>query len=362
MADTSLLQLLRRADTAQPTLLVLDENTAQLPRNPFAQVQVICNRCDAQTMAQAQGWPSRFCDFEFDPAALPGCSQALYRISKEKRVVEHVLQSLWALLPVGGTLLCAGYKNEGIKTFAKRMQAAWQCEVSLERGDLQLHCYHIVKTGSAAEPLNSEDYHALLPIGSLNGQLLLSKPGIFAWDRFDVGSSFLLEHLREFLQGSALATVDAPDTANALNNESALDLGCGYGLLAVTLLQAGFGRVVATDNNAAAVRACADNLQRLHGSSEVAVIAADCADGIDERFDLILCNPPFHQGFDVAQDLTDRFLAATRRLLKPRGRALFVVNSFIPLERKAAGLFAQVQLLSDNHRFKLVALAAPARR
>jgi 16S rRNA (guanine1207-N2)-methyltransferase len=128
------------------------------------------------------------------------------------------------------------------------------------------------------------------------------------------------------------------------------------------LLQAGFGRVVATDNNAAAIEACSANLSALRGSSQTQVLASDCGADLEERFDLILCNPPFHQGFEVEQDLTDRFLAAARRLLKPRGRALFVVNSFIPLERKADGLFAGIQLLSDNHRFRVVALSAPARR
>jgi len=350
MTDTSLQQLLRKAARDPSTLLVLDENSSQLPPNPFAQVQVVCNRHDTHAKALAQGWPCQFSDFILDPAALPPANQALYRISKEKRVVEHVLQSLWALLPVGGVLLCAGYKNEGIKTFAKRAQAAWQCELSLTRGEQHLHFYHFVKTGTAATVLNTDDYHALRPICSLNGQPVLSKPGIFAWDRIDAGSNCLLEQLRDFLQGS--------DTTQ----QSALDLGCGYGLLAVVLLQAGFGRVVATDNNAAAIKACSANLSALRGSSQTEVLASDCGADLEERFDLILCNPPFHQGFVVEQDLTDRFLAAARRLLKPRGRALFVVNSFIPLERKAEGLFASIQLLSDNHRFRVVALSAPARR
>jgi len=355
MTDTAVLQLLGKANLQAPTLLVLDENTAPLPRNPFAAVQVVSNRFDICTQARTQGWPCDFSDFVFDAVAPAGCTQALYRISKEKRVVEHVLQRLWALLPVGGELLCCGYKNEGIKTFEKRAQQAWQCEPALVRGDLHLHFYHFVKRDNHAGLLNEADYHALLPIGALNDQVLLSKPGIFAWDRFDVGSSILLEHLRDFLQDSANARLDTTD-------KSALDLGCGYGLLALALLQAGCRRVVATDNNAAAVRACTVNLEQHAGSSEVAVVAGDCGEGIEERFDLVLCNPPFHQGFDVERDLTDRFLLATRRLLQPKGRALFVVNSFIPLEVKAKEHFAQVDTLADNHRFKLTIVSQPQRR
>ena len=354
MTDTALLQLLAKADPQVPTLLVLDENAAPLPRSSFASVQVLSNRSDICAQARAQGWPAEFNDFVFEGVAPTGYRQAIYRISKEKRVVEHVLQSLWALLPSGGVLLCCGYKNEGIKTFAKRAQEAWNCDATLQRGDLHLHVYRFEKRDNSATPLNSADYHALLPIAELNGQTLLSKPGIFAWDRFDAGSSFLLQHLRGFLQTSTNARLDPED-------QSALDLGCGYGLLAMTLLQAGCRRVVATDNNAAAVCACTANLEQHRGSSDVAVVAANCGEGIEERFDIVLCNPPFHQGFDVEQDLTDRFLLATRRLLHPKGRALFVVNSFIPLERKAAAHFEQATTLADNHHFKLTVLAKPLR-
>ena len=349
MTDTAILQLLGRADTSVATLLVLDENSAALPRNGFAQVQVISNRVDICNHVQSQQWPCSFSDFEFDSVSAGDPVQALYRISKEKRVVEHVLQSLWGLLPVGGTLLCCGYKNEGIKTFAKRAQEVWNSEPELTRGEQHLHFYRFTKTSAAAAALNESDYHALHPVADLNGMTLVSKPGIFAWDRIDNGSAFLLEHLRGFLPADC-------------TGKSGIDLGCGYGLLAVALLQAGCSRVVATDNNAAAIRACSVNLQQHCGSSETAVSAADCAAGIDERFDLLLCNPPFHQGFDVEQDLTERFLLAARRLLHPRGRALFVSNSFIPLERKAEAHFTQVQTLANNGRFRLTMLAEPLRR
>lgn len=348
MTDTALPQLLQLADRQAPTLLVLDENAGPLPPCPFAQVQVLSNRSDTHAQAQAAGWVSRFCDFEFD-ATLPAFSQALYRISKEKRVVEHVLQALWQRLPEGGVLLCCGYKNDGIKTFAKRMQEAWQVQPELQRGEHKLHVYRLVKGQVPAQPLNEADYHELLPIGLLREDTVYSKPGIFAWDRFDQGSSFLLQQLRTFL-------AEGPQV------QSGLDLGCGYGLLALALLQAGCTRVVATDNNAAALLACSHNLQLHRGVASVEVLGADCGDSVNERFDLILCNPPFHQGFAVEQDLTDRFLAAAQRLLAPQGRALFVVNAFIPLERKASQRFGQIDTIADDGRFRVIALRQPRRR
>lgn len=346
MADAAIAQLLQQAaGDSEPLLLVLDENVGTLPPPLHAESRAISNRYDVCMAARRNGWPCSFSDFVISRELLLDCRRALYRVSKEKRVVEHVLQSLWQQLPVGGELHVAGYKDEGIKTFAKRMQAAWDCSATLQRGDSQLHLYCFSKHGDTATPLQAVDYHALQAIGTWQGATLYSKPGIFAWDRIDEGTAFLLAYLPQLL---------AVRDATGLRG---LDLGCGYGLLALALLQAGCGEVVATDNNAAAIRACEANLAVALPSQLASVVADDCGSTLRGSFDLILCNPPFHQGFDVEQDLTDRFLETTCRVLKFGGQALFVVNAFIPLERKAQAWFASVEKVADNGRYKLVLLA-----
>ncbi len=346
MSDEALLQLLQHAsDDRQPVLLILDEHDAVLPPPQHPDSRALSNRFDICTSARRQGWPCSFSDFWLNAELLAGCRRALYRVSKEKRVVEHVLQGLWLLLPVNGELHLAGYKGEGIKTFARRAAAAWDCEVTLERGDGNLHLYSFTKLSERAEPLQSGDYHGLQTIGEWQGCAVYSKPGVFAWDRFDAGSVFLLGYLPKLLQ------------RGNPGQQRALDLGCGSGLLALALVQAGFREVIATDNNAAAIRACEFNLQQLAQDQQALVVADDCGASLRGSFDLILCNPPFHQGFEVEQTMTDRFLEASLRVLKAGGVALFVVNSFIPIERKAAAWFGKVEKVADNKLYKLVLLS-----
>ncbi|MES2603495.1 MAG: methyltransferase [Pseudomonadota bacterium] len=345
MSDDTLSHLLNHASNdEEPVLLVIDENDSALPAPRHAESRAISNRYDVCHSARRQQWLCSFSDFWFSAELMQDCRKALYRVSKEKRVVEHVLQSLWQLLPVNGELHVAGYKNEGIKTFAKRMATAWDCSIALERGEGNLHLFCFTKRSEQAEPLQAADYHALQPIGEWQGRTLHSKPGVFAWDRFDAGSVFLLDYLPKLLSADH-------------SKQRALDLGCGSGLLAVALAQAGYGEIVATDNNAAAIRACEFNLQQLADGQQAYVIPDDIGTSIRGTFDLILCNPPFHQGFAVEQDLTDRFLEATCRLLKNSGKALFVVNSFIPLERKAKDWFGNVEKVADDRQYKLVILS-----
>jgi 16S rRNA (guanine1207-N2)-methyltransferase len=111
---------------------------------------------------------------------------------------------------------------------------------------------------------------------------------------------------------------------------------------------------IAVDNNVTAVEVCRENFKRHAVSGEV--MLDDCAAGIDRKVDVVICNPPFHQGFDIDDDLTTRFLEAAKKLLHKDGAAFFVVNSFIPLERKAKRLFSKVSVLDNNKSFKLLIL------
>jgi 16S rRNA (guanine1207-N2)-methyltransferase len=351
MRDAILAALLRNA-SAGSGLAVLDENLSGiLPLPPSAEWRALSNRFDVAAAAQASGWNCACNDFDFSET--PPLRQAVYRISKEKRVAEHVLQSLWDKLEIDGELRLAGYKQEGVKTLASRAAQAWQSTAELERGDAGLHVYRLRKAAEPSARLSDIDYHALSIIGEWEGLLLWSKHGIFAWDRIDDGSRLLLEQLPVVLAGRGAAAL------------SALDIGCGYGLLALALGKAGIGRVIATDNNAAAIRAATHNLEQHAPEGSFQVVLDDCGGTLKDRVDLILCNPPFHQGFAVESSLTDRFLAAAKRLLKPNGQALFVVNAFIPLERKAAEVFDEVTTLANDRRFKVLRLAQgknPARK
>ena len=84
----------------------------------------------------------------------------------------------------------------------------------------------------------------------------------------------------------------------------------------------------------------------------------DCAQQLTERFDLVLCNPPFHQGFATSTDLTGRFLEAAAAHLAPGGAAVFVVNQFIGLEARARACFARSAVLRQQDGFKVVLLNA----
>tara|TARA_B100000809_G_scaffold190388_1_gene188979 strand:+ start:934 stop:2004 length:1071 start_codon:yes stop_codon:yes gene_type:complete len=329
------------------TLLIADENTlgtlGAVTQRPT--LGIISNRFDVAEQFLKLGINTRFCDFEFDGFADNSVERIFYRVSKEKPVVHHIINQAHLKLVNDGQLIFCGHKKDGTKSyFEKAKQLLGGCATLKKNGDS--YTATINKKMSDSElsgPLDDKDYPVLRSVLQVSGLNTLSKPGLFGWDKVDRGSKLLMEQLPE-----VLASLD-------IKPASLLDLGCGFGYLTLASHEMEFDYRCATDNNAAALIAAKANFQQ--NSLEVDTIAADCADSIDRKFDLILCNPPFHQGFSITGDLTHKFLAATYRLLSAHGAALLVVNQFVPIERKAQALNFSVTLLMNNGSFKVVLLS-----
>ncbi len=80
---------------------------------------------------------------------------------------------------------------------------------------------------------------------------------------------------------------------------SCLDLCCGSGCIGISISRMTGIRVVLSDVSEAALRKAAENAKRLNASVEI--IQSDLFDEIPERFELIVCNPPYLSGEDMKQ-------------------------------------------------------------
>jgi 16S rRNA G1207 methylase RsmC len=128
--------------------------------------------------------------------------------------------------------------------------------------------------------------------------------GVFSSERIDLGTRVLLRE------------VPPPPTAGDL-----LDLGCGWGPLAITqALQSPEATVWAVDVNALALELTAANAQRAEVSTVRAVLPDDVPDSV--RFAAIWSNPPIRIGKAALHELLLRWLPR----LVPGGQAHLVVQ------------------------------------
>lgn len=334
-----LLTLLNNTD--QETLWILDEN---LPAEFIASVRprpslhAVTNRFDTWQALQKGQIDAELNDFQIGDKAAR-FARIVYRVSKERSLVHHCINQAASALRTSGQLILLGRKNEGIKTHARNAEQVFTGKAFSKKHGL---CYTVElnKTGGSGDPLPSDNYPRLRQIEA-QGLHFYSKPGIFGWNKIDRGSELLIDVLQ--------AHSDEFTTDGSL-----LDLGCGWGYLILATAKLNFSERVATDNNVTAILAAQRNFEE--AQLDVSTLTDDCGSHLNTCFNLILCNPPFHQGFSVSEELSKKFIQQTARLLKPKGAALFVVNQFVPLEKLAEGQFTQVAMLAHKHGFKVFSL------
>ncbi|PCJ34951.1 MAG: rRNA methyltransferase [Cellvibrionales bacterium] len=350
----SLLQpYLRSTGSNEPCLLIADENLIDIPFASLdASVQVLSNRFDITRQARLANCECLFNDFDFSGFASASFKRIIYRVSKEKPVAHHIINHSLRLLSDNGELILLGAKNEGIKTYASKAANYFDTQAKVSKHG-NYYLASIVKTRTEIPASNNltesrllplkNPYEDLTPINDCEDPPLYSKLGLFGWNKIDRGSALLAQHLNDFFAG-----FETPP-------RTLLDLGCGYGYLSVMAAQTADLQIQATDNCAAAIIACRKNFAAFDISGEV--IAADCANTIKKTFDAVLCNPPFHQGFKTDSRLTEKFIKSAAQHLKPSGRALFVVNQFVPLEKLAQPSFVRCDKIFEAEGFKLVVLS-----
>ena len=162
--------------------------------------------------------------------------------------------------------------------------------------------------GPPTEPRRK--YHADL------GLWVVATGGVFAGTSVDIGTRALLGVL---------------DRVGAF--QSAVDLGCGTGILAAFLARQAAargtgGRVLATDESAAAVASTALTAQA--NDLDVTVTRDDAGSQIPERsVDVVVLNPPFHTGAAVHSGVSTKLFEAASRMLRPGGELWTVYNSHL---------------------------------
>ncbi|MFT4179903.1 MAG: methyltransferase [Thermomonas sp.] len=165
----------------------------------------------------------------------------------------------------------------------------------------------------------------------------MSRPGVFAWDRVDAASRMLADALPATLRGRVG------------------DFGAGWGYLSMQVL-ARCPQATSLDLYEADARALALAGENLRNAGvPVQCHWHDVAQGVAERFEAIVCNPPFHAlGRGERPDIGRAFIAAAASALQPRGSLWLVANRHLPYEDALGTGFAQVRIVAQQGGFKIV--------
>lgn len=161
--------------------------------------------------------------------------------------------------------------------------------------------------------------------------------------------------------GQLLATAATDFLGQQSGRLEVLDFGCGNGSVSLQLLTSTEpGRIAAltaTDLDADAVRSARVNLADFSG---VQVTWDDAASALeDSRFDLILLNPPFHDGTRLDLTMVQPLLDAAARLLSEGGSLLLVHNSHARYRPQIEARFGSVEQVARDKTFTVLKAEAP---
>ena len=185
-----------------------------------------------------------------------------------------------------------------------------------------------------AEPANQPLHIADLKLELEGGA------NVFARDKFDIGARFFIEQFQRLPRVQSIA-----------------DLGCGNGVLGIVAQRLQPAADIAFfDESYQAVASAAANYRRNIGAGTAQFF---CDDGLSHHagapFDLIVCNPPFHQNHATGDQIAWRMFAQSRQHLRAGGELWIVGNRHLDYHIKLKRLFGNCRQIAANPKFVVLA-------
>jgi 23S rRNA (guanine1835-N2)-methyltransferase len=267
----------------------------------------------------------------------------LIRVPKNMSFFEDMLCHLTSHLKPGAKIVC-GYmiKYQSKTSFDLLNRIIGETTTSLAKKKARLIFCDFQKS-KVASP-----YPAQLSIKDLEQSFdipFVNHSNLFSREKLDIGTRFLLEHIPE----GEFTTI--------------LDLGCGNGIIGLAAKMANpEAQILFIDESEMAIQSAQANYENYFPKAVSADPQFDpefewthCYRGEKSAFvDLVLCNPPFHQGNAVSDETAWQMFKDSHRALKKGGILRVVGNSQLFYQNAIKKIFGNSATVAKNSKFTIV--------
>ncbi len=181
-------------------------------------------------------------------------------------------------------------------------------------------------------PKQDITYKNLINYISFNDKILQQYYGVFSSSKIDIGTQFLLEHLK-------------------LNSDEncVLDLACGNGVIAHELAEQNPSISVSLiDDFNLAIASAEINLENFNAN----YIWDNSLEKLEtDYFDLVVSNPPFHFEHENNIEVSLSLFKDVKRILKNNGRFVLVANKHLNYKTHLSKIFNTIIILDENEKF-----------
>ncbi len=255
------------------------------------------------------------------------CDTLIYYWPKNKPEAQFQLMNILSLMPSGVDVFVVGENRSGVRS-AEPMLADY---APLNKVDSARRCglYH-----GRLEKQPQFSLESWWAEYNIDGLTIKTLPGVFSRDGLDVGSQLLLSTLTPHTKGKVL------------------DVGCGAGVLSAALAShSPKVRLTLCDVSAPAVEASRATLAA--NGLEGEVFASNVFSEVKGRFDMIISNPPFHDGMQTSLDAAQTLIRGAVRHLNSGGELRIVANAFLPYPKILDETFGFHEVIAQTGRFKV---------
>jgi len=148
-------------------------------------------------------------------------------------------------------------------------------------------------------------------------------------------------------------SLNLPDACNGV----AADFGAGWGYLSTVLAErtAGLKAIDLYEADYESLEAAKANLAAQPGTPSRGFFWHDLVgEKVERKYDLIVMNPPFHQGRAAEPEIGQAMIKAASSALKSGGRLFMVQNRGLPYDQTLKAGFSDVTEIRRDGAFRII--------
>ena len=251
----------------------------------------------------------------------------IYFWPKNKQEANFQLHNICSVLPIGSNIFIVGENRSGVNSVDKILkEIGCVRKIDAARRSSLYYC-QLEKKPS----FHLQDWWNIYKVADITIKAL---PGVFSQQALDTGSQLLLSTFQTPIKGQLL------------------DMASGCGVL---------GTVIGKKNPSIKLTLCDTHVAAVISSIETLkindltghVTASDTYSTIEDTYDWIICNPPFHDGLKTDYSAAETIIKQAPSYLKPGGKFRIVANAFLPYPDWLDNAFGRHEILAQTGKFKI---------